>query len=381
MAVPHVLLALAWCAAAADAGPPPSGTPGVVPDRPPFGAPVAVGPDPLWSVAWRRQVVDPTLLEYKAIEPAGPGIDPVTKTVAVAVRDGKVLGFAPDGTELWFYDGRGPYVAPPGFVDDLVVVAGVDGKIVALDRSTRTIRWKQQYLEEMGSQPFAVGGLIYVATLQGTVIALDARSGTWAWHFRREPVGKFTILGVGKPTVADGVLYQGFPEGSVVALDAKTGALRWERRVGRGEYADVDASVQVAPGRVFAASYGGQVVALDAGTGQPIWEVRVPYAYKARLAGDILYVVSTTHVHALSPRDGSERWKTPLEGVPFGEPVVVKGLFAVPNSRGLLILDARSGKKLRLLTRGSGATGAPAVLGNRVYVLSNAGELVAVDLK
>jgi outer membrane protein assembly factor BamB len=381
MAVTHALLALVWCAAAPDAGHPASGTPGGNPDRPPFGAPVAVGPDPLWSVAWRRQIVDPTLLEYMPIEPAGPGVDPVTKTVAVAVRDGKVLGFAPDGTELWFFDGRGPYVATPGFVDDLVVVAGVDGKIFGLDRSTRTIRWKQQYLEEMGSQPFGVAGLVYVATLQGTVLALDAMTGQIAWYYRREAPRKFTILGVGKPTVADGVLYQGFPDGSVVALDARTGTLKWERRVGRGEYADVDSTVQIARGRVFAASYGGQVAALDAGTGQPIWEVRVPYAHKALLEGDTLYVVSTTDVVALRAKDGTERWKTPLEGTPFGEPVIVKGLFAVPNVKGLLILDSRSGKKLRLLTRGSGATGAPAVLGNRVYVLSNAGELVAVDVK
>jgi outer membrane protein assembly factor BamB len=343
-------------------------------------APVPTG-DPLFGVAWRRQLVDMMLLEYKPIEPAGPAIDPATGTVAVAVRDGKVHGFAPDGTELWFYEGHGPYVAPPGFVDDLVVVAGVDGKVVALDRSKRNIRWKHEYREEMGSQPFAVDGLLYLATLQGTVLALDAATGKWAWHFRREPAGKFTILGVGKPLVAAGVLYQGFPDGSLVALDAKTGALKWERRIGRGEYTDLDASVQLGDGRIYAASYGGQVAALDAATGQPIWEVRVPYAYKARLEGDTLFVVSSTTVVALSARDGRERWKAPLEGTPFGEPIVAKGMLVVPNGRGLLILDARTGKKLRLFTRGSGATGAPAMLGNRVYVLSNAGELTAADLK
>lgn len=343
-------------------------------------APVPTG-DPLFGVAWRRQIVDMMLLEYKPIEPAGPAIDPATKTVAVAVRDGKVVGFAPDGTELWFYEGRGPYVAPPGFVGDLVVVAGVDGKIVALDRSTRTIRWKHEYREEMGSQPFAVDGLLYVATLQGTVLALDAQTGKWAWHFRREPVGKFTIVGVGTPLVAGGVLYHGFPDGSLVALDAKTGALKWERRIGRGEYTDVDASVQMGEGRVYAASYGGQVAALDAVTGQPIWEARVPYAYKARLEGDTLYVVSATSVVALWARDGRERWKAPLEGTPLGEPIVAKGMLVVPNGRGLLLLDGRSGKKLRLFTRGSGATGAPAILGNRVYVLSNTGELTAADLR
>jgi outer membrane protein assembly factor BamB len=344
-------------------------------------AAVPTGGDPLFGVAWRRQLVDMTLLEYKPIEPAGPAVDPVTKMVVAAVRDGKVLAFDANGSPLWYYEGRGPYVGPPGFVDDLVVVGGADGKIVALDRARGTVRWKHEYREEMGSQPLAVDDLVYIATLQGTVLALDAKTGKWAWHFRREPAGKFTILGVGRPLVAAGVLYQGFPDGSLVALDAKTGGLKWERRIGRGEYTDLDASVQLGQGRIYAASYGGQVAALDAVTGQPIWEARIPYAYKARLEGDTLYVVTPTTVVALWASDGRERWKAPLEGTPFGEPIVVKGMLVVPNGRGLLLLDGRSGKKLRLFTRGSGATGAPAMLGNRVYVLSNAGELTAADMK
>ena len=70
------------------------------------------------------------------------------------------------------------------------------------------------YREEFGSQPVVAGDLVYVATLEGTVLALDARTGAWKWHFRREPSGKFIILGVGRPAVVDGVLYQGFADGT-----------------------------------------------------------------------------------------------------------------------------------------------------------------------
>jgi len=372
MTAASLLAAALW--AAVPAGP--------LPDAPSWsGNAAAIPVDPLFGVLWRRQLVEAQLLEYKPIEPAGPGVDPVTRIVVVAARDGKVEAFNPDGTPIWFYQGQGPYVAAPGFADDLVLVGGTDGKLVALDRAKGTVRWKYAYREEMGSPPVTVGDLTYVATLQGTVLALETKTGAWRWHFRREPTGKFTILGVGTPAVVDGVLYQGLPDGSVVQLDAKTGAQKWERRVGRGEYPDIDASVQVGRGQIYVASYGGQVAALEAATGKPVWEAKVPYAYKLRLDGDALYVVSTTAVMALSARDGRERWTTPLEGTPFGEPVVVKGLVVVPNGRGLLVLDARTGKRLRLFTRGSGATGSPAVLGKRVYVLSNAGELTAAELR
>jgi outer membrane protein assembly factor BamB len=363
----------------------PSPSPAVSPpaaDAVPWGGPTSALPtDPLFGILWRRQLVEAQLLEFKPIEPAGPGVDPVTGLVVVAARDGKVEAFNPDGTPVWYFQGRGPYVAAPGFAGDLVLVGGSDGRLVALDRAKGTIRWKLEYREEMGSTPLTVGDLTYVATLQGTVLALDSKTGAWQWHFRREPVGKFSILGVGQPAVSDGVLYQGFPDGSVVALDAKSGTLKWERRVGRGEYPDIDASVQVGKGQIYVASYGGPVAALEAASGKQVWEVRVPYAYKARLEGDTLYVVTTTSVVALSARDGKERWTTPLEGTPFGDPIYVKGMLAVPNGKGLLLLDTRNGKRLRLFTRGSGATGSPAVLGKRVYVLSNVGELSAAELR
>jgi outer membrane protein assembly factor BamB len=237
------------------------------------------------------------------------------------------------------------------------------------------------YREEFGSKPVIVGDLAYFATLEGTVLALEARTGTWKWHFRREPVGKFLILGVGRPAVVDGVLYQGFADGSVVALDALNGAVKWDRKVGRGDYPDIDSDPQVTKDRVYVASYGGQVAALDRQTGAPIWEAKAPFAYKGRLDGNTYVVVTTTEVVGFDARTGKQLWNTPHEGAPLADPVVAKGLVLVPIGRGLLVLDRQSGRKIRFFTRGSGATGSPALLGNRLYLLSNAGELIAVDLR
>jgi outer membrane protein assembly factor BamB len=226
-----------------------------------------------------------------------------------------------------------------------------------------------------------VGDLAYFATLEGTVLALDARTGAWKWHFRREPTGRFMILGVGRPAVVDGVLYQGFSDGSVVALDALNGAVKWDRKVGRGDYPDIDSDPQVSKDRVYVASYGGQVAALDRQTGAPVWEAKAPFAYKGRLDGDTYVVVTTTEVLGFDARTGKQLWNTPHEGAPLADPVIAKGLILVPIGKGLLVLDRKSGRKVRFFTRGSGATGSPALLGNRLYVLSNVGELIAVDLR
>jgi len=337
--------------------------------------------DSLFAVAWRKTLVEPYLLEYKPMEPAGPGIDPLTGMVVAATRDGYVQAYSADGKELWYAQLEGPFLAPPTIADGLAIVAGLDGRIFAFDAARGDLRWMYSYKEEFGSKPVVVGDLAYFATLEGTVLALEASTGAWKWHFRREPVGKFRILGVGRPAVVDGVLYQGFSDGSVVALDALTGAVKWDRKVGRGDFPDIDSDPQVSKDRVYVASYGGQVAALDRKTGAPVWEAKAPFAYKGRLDGDIYVVVTTTEVVGFDARTGKQLWSTPHEGAPLADPVVAKGLVLVPIGRGLLILDRKSGRKVRFFTRGSGATGSPAVLGNRLYLLSNVGELIAVDLR
>ncbi len=344
-------------------------------------APPPAPTDSLFAVAWRKALVEPYLLEYKPFEPAGPAVDPLTGTVVVATRDGYVQAFSPDGKELWSHQGKGPYLGAPAAGDGLVIVAGIDGKVTAFDAARGEIRWRYALREEFGAQPVVVGDTVYFATLEGTVLALDAATGAWRWHFRREPTGKFVILGVGQPRVVDGVLYHGFADGSVVALDAANGAVKWDRKVGRGVYPDISAGIEVSKDRVYAVSYGGQVAALERGSGVPVWESKAPFAYKAQLDGDVLVVVTTSDVLGFDARTGKQLWTTPLEGSPLADPVIVKGLILVPNGRGLLVLDRRSGKKLRFFTRGSGATASPAVQGKRVYLLSNAGELLAVDLR
>jgi len=46
----------------------------------------------------------------------------------------------------------------------------------------------------------------------------------------------------------------------------------------------------------------------------------------------------------------------------------------------LLLIDARGARTLRNFTRGEGASSTPVVLNKRLYLLSNGGELVAVEL-
>lgn len=337
----------------------------------------------LYRILWTRQLTPATLLEYRPQEPGGAGVDPASGLVVVGTRDGWVHAFLPDGTRLWEFRTAGSFLAPPLVGSEAVYVGSLDGRLYAREKSTGKERWQYDVKEEIGSQPVAAGGLVYVATLQDTVLALDARSGAFKWHYRRDGSGGFTIRGVARPVVEGGVLYAGFSDGTVAALDAAAGTLRWERRVApRADFMDVD-GIALDEGRLYAVAYSGVAVALDAATGKTLWEVKAPQACRVAAGKGYVGVVTLDAVLFMTGTDGKELWRLPLQGTPTGLPVALGrglGLLLVPNGQGLLLIDARAGRVLRNFTRGEGASSSPVVADRRVYMLSNAGELVAVEL-
>lgn len=337
----------------------------------------------LYRILWTRPLVPKTMLEYRPSEPGGAAVDPATGMVVVGTRDGWVHAFLPDGSLLWDFRAAGGFQAPPLVTGDAVYVGSLDGRLYARDKSTGKERWQYDAKEEMGSQPAAAGGLVYVATLQDTVLALEARSGAFRWHYRREAPGGFTIRGVANPVVEGGALYAGFSDGSVVALDASSGKVRWERKLGpRADFADVD-GLAMDEGRLYAAAYSGVVAALEPATGKAIWEVKAPQACRVAAGKGYLAAVTTDKVLFMTGKDGKELWSLPLQGTPTGSPMALGrglGLLLVPNGQGLLLIDARGARTLRNFTRGEGASSSPVVLGRRLYLLSNGGELVAVEL-
>jgi outer membrane protein assembly factor BamB len=336
----------------------------------------------LWSVAWTRQLVGPAFLEWLPSEPGGPAVDPVTGLVMVGTRDGWLHALRPDGTLAWEFRGAGPFDAVPAIEGDTVYAGSSDGRLYAIGLATGKERWRYDAKEELATRPVVAGGTVYVASLQETLFALDAGTGAWKWQHRREKPQGFTIRGAAAPAVGGGRVYAGYADGTVAALDPATGAVRWQKQVApRGDFLDVD-SLVLDGGRLYAAAYSGAVVALDAGTGDKVWEFAAKDASRVAAFQGTVVAVTTSAVYALSPLDGSVLWSSPHDGAPRASPVRAGSWLLVPTGfGGLRVLELATGRALRLLDPGSGVAAAPAVSGSRVYVLSNRGRLLALDLR
>ena len=346
--------------------------------RPPAQLPPA--PVRLWTVRWHKQLVAPTALEWRARESGGPAVDTLGGRVVVGTRDGWLRSFTAEGAVAWELELGGRFDAPPRIDGDMVYAGSTDGHLYAVELGGGKLRWKYDAQEEVGTTPTVAGGLVLAMTLQDTLIAVDARTGAWKWHHRRELREGFTIRGAASVLATGELAFGAYSDGTVAALDIITGASRWERKVApQADFMDVD-SLRAQGGRLYAAAYSGAIYALDAQTGQQVWEMKTPAPSRLALAGNLLVAVTTTQVLGIGTQEGAIRWTVPLEGVPAGDPAVVGGRAAVPNTKGLMFIDTTKGRLMRVFNPGTGVSATPGWLGERIYVLSNSGDLLALDL-
>lgn len=359
---------------------------------PPSGTVARVAPAPLdlFAIAWHRQMVPGAANDFRPVEAGGAAVAPLSpdgaraNVVVFGTRDGWIHAVRESGAILWEVQTGAAVTGTPLVDGDTVYVGGSDGKLRALALASGKVRWTYDAREELGTLPSLAGGTLYVASLQDTVFAVDARSGAWKWQYRRAPpaTGKFTIRGAARAVVSGGTVFAAYSDGHVAALDAATGAPRWERLVAPpGEQLDVDA-LAAADGGVYAAAYSGAVLALDPATGATTWSFQAPGAARLVVGGGMVVAVTTTSVFGLARDSGRALWTTALAGAPGAAgPIFAGSWILVPAGKGgLQFLEPASGRVMRVLDPGSGVDAAPGVLGGRVYVLSNRGQLFALDL-
>lgn len=338
-------------------------------------------PVQLYRVVWRRPLVAPRALEWRPAERGGVAVDPASGLVVAGTRDGWLHARRPDGSVAWELRGGGSF-GTPAIDGDTVYAGASDGRLYAVALSTGKERWRYVAEEDLSTRPAVAHGMVFVASLQDTLFGLDAATGAWRWHHRRESKGSgFTIFGAASPVAGPEAVYAAYSDGYAVALDPATGAARWEKRVApAGDQLDIDA-LAYDGGRLYAAAHSGAVLALDAASGDVVWSFEAPGAAQVAVAGGLVVAVTATSVHGLATSDGGAVWTTPLGGVPAGAPAVAGKWLLVPAGQGgLRWIEVASGRTLRVFDPGTGVSGSPAAGGTRVYVLSNGGDLFALDL-
>jgi outer membrane protein assembly factor BamB len=247
---------------------------------------------------------------------------------------------------------------------------------------------------EVTSPPVAVDGRIFTLDGESSVTATNAKTGQREWRINLKPKSKRDNEAFGGGLAVDsGRVYVTSGFRYVAALDAATGKLLWRKSVG----SPIHGAPTVADGRIYAVDVDNQILAFDAATGDQTWSyqaiiepARILKASSPAVSGQqVIAPFSSGELIALSAANGDTLWDEALSretrtnalseirDIP-GRPAIYRGdVYAASQSGVFAAIDLRTGNARWQLPIASEDTPWPA--GDVVYVVSKAGELIAIN--
>ncbi|MGR3759690.1 outer membrane protein assembly factor BamB family protein [Roseobacteraceae bacterium NS-SX3] len=279
----------------------------------------------------------------------------------------------------------------------VVYVSSGYGVLTALDAATGGQIWRQE-LDATGSgQPAVKDGLVYLVAGDDTGWAVNAKDGRIAWQIEAAP-SPANVLGAPSPLITSDLAVFAFGSGDLVATFRRGGLRRWNasvagQRLGStlARISDVTGAPVAANGRLYAGNHSGRTAAFDLRSGDRLWTTQEGAVGPAWPAGGSLFQVSDRNqLLRLDAASGEVIWAVDLPGylkdkpgkrgaiVAHYGPVLAGGQVVIASNDGQLrFFRPEDGSLLRSVAVPDGATAAPVVAGQTLYVVSRKGELHA----
>ena len=294
------------------------------------------------------------------------------------------------GKVIWKTDLDTPLSGGVGLYGDALLLGSSDGFVIQLAAGDGTQRWSSRLQGEVLAPPQGDGRVVVAQTYDGKLQGLDFDSGEKLWTYDSN-VPVLTIRGTSTPILNNGSVYAGFANGRVMAFDAETGSVRWEVRVaisqGRSEIeriVDVDGTMALIGSELYAASYQGRLVAIDIASGRKVWQKDVSSFSGVSQGFGNVYVIDADGTISAYQRSGQGlRWQqAALAYRELSRPTPVSSYVAVTDFKGVLHLVSQVDGEFvgRTSVGGGGARADMLADGNRLYVFTNSGKLIAYEI-
>jgi outer membrane protein assembly factor BamB len=306
------------------------------------------------------------------------------------------------GRPVWRFDttpedNRGTNVGGGVAVEGGVLYASTGrAEALALEAATGKLIWRQTLDSAARAAPTVAEGRLFIPILGDRLVALATEDGKKAWGFQATE-SQTAVLGLPSPAYASGLIVAGFGSGDLVALRAATGAVVWADSLasarGRNSVADLSAihgMPVIQDGRVYAVGLGGLMVSLDLRSGRRLWERDVASNETPSVAGDWIFVLSTSaQLGAISRLDGSVAWVTQLQKFEdmekLRDPIFWQGptlaadrLIVAASTSVALAVSPYTGEVLGEQKLSGPISVAPVVASGTVFLVTDNGRLVAL---
>ncbi|MDF5911037.1 outer membrane protein assembly factor BamB [Morganella morganii] len=344
------------------------------------------------ETVWDKSVGDGVGKYYSHLSPAWEG-----SSVYAADRNGLVKALDTDsGVEIWsvnlaektgFLSANIPAMLSGGLTvsGEHVYVGTERGTLIALNANDGEIAWTANAGGEVLSRPEVSDGLVLVHTGNGLLQAFDTASGEQRWSLNLD-TPSLSVRGESAPAVAMGAAFVGGDNGRVSAVMLGQGQIIWQQRISQttgtteiSRLNDVDMTLVVADGRVYAIAYNGNLVAMDMRSGQILWKRDFGSVNELVLDGESLYVVDQDdNVYGLRAADGVTMWsQDKLLHRNLSAPEIFNGYLVVGDGEGYLHwLDTSNGQFVaQNKLNSSGILSRPSIAGDKLMVQARDGRL------
>lgn len=242
------------------------------------------------------------------------------------------------------------------------------------------------------ASPIIVDGLIYTMDSEGDVAAFSVVDGDRVWSVETRPDDEDETIFPGAIAAGEGKLIAATGYGEVIAFGLKDGTELWRARLP----GPVRAAPTVIDGRIFVSILGNQSFSLDLRDGARVWShtgiseesALLGIASPAVSGGSAIIPYSSGELFVLRVENGRLLWSDNLSAVRSrnavsrlsdirGNPVVDDGLvIAISQAGRLLATDLKSGRRVWEARVGGDQT--PWVAGDYIFVVSDLGEVLAL---
>ncbi|MCW8853176.1 MAG: outer membrane protein assembly factor BamB [Gammaproteobacteria bacterium] len=295
-----------------------------------------------------------------------------------------------DGDRIWSIDLDVVVSGGVGGNEIYHAVTSRDGEVILLNSKDGNVKWRVNVSSEVLVPAEIVNNNLILRTVDGKIIALHIETGAQQWVYKRD-VPALSLRGSSRLVTKGNKIFAGLDSGRLVALDNNGNPL-FDSAVaiprGKSELEriiDIDGDAVFRDNVLYIASYQGSVIAIDVRKGQLIWRRKLSTYTGVEVAGSGVFSSDEhDHLWALDNNNGATLWKMDkLSARQITKPVAMEDAIVVGDSQGYLHwVSQYDGRFLvRVESDGSGFIVPPLVKGDRLYVLSRDGELIAYQYK
>lgn len=271
----------------------------------------------------------------------------------------------------------------------IVVVADVDGNVIALDQKDGAQLWSTNVKGEILSKSVIDTKIVVVKSGSGELIGLNRVSGEIEWSYRSK-LPPLTVRGSSSPVLSDDKVFVSFDNGRLGVFDINSGFPLWDGAIsyvsGSSELAnliDGDSSPVIEGGLVYTTNYQGNLNIFDIAQKRSVWTNEISSFYSPIIMRGLLIVAEAdSTMKSFSLTSLEESWiNEDYLNRELSNPVSYKGSLIVGDFEGYIhIIDPLNGKTIGRKKLSRKPIKSIFTRSNSLYVIDEAFNLFSVNI-